>query len=385
VTVEVPEFWTRTPGLRRAHRIDLYTKATIVQRDLRAGAWLVEGIPSDSDAAADLEAGGGIIVYYRGEVLDSGRLESLTEVEEYDDAAGSFVTRKQVGGSLDLAYVEDRRAHPDPITLDTSIDATKPYTGPAETALKEVVDDNLGPGANPTRVQPNFTIAADQGRGAAISDEVRFDPMAVLLAGWSVVGGVIPTCKVINGALVFDVYEPRDLTDSIVFSIGRATASRVVRTLQAPGLNYVWVGGQGEGTARVFVEGGDSASVVEWGFRREELADRRDTDDLGALEQTRDERLSTMAAMLAVQVEPLDVTNQMYLTDYRLGDLVTAVTASGIVVARQIREVQIECTPGEVLTIRPLVADPLTPSPEDMAMFGQVRDLTSRIVNQETR
>lgn len=385
MTVELPEFWTRTPDLRRAHRIDHYQKATLIQRDLRSGAWLIEGIPSDHEAAADLEEGGGIIVFYRGEVLDSGRLESLTEVEEYDNDAGSFVTRKTVGGSLDLAFVEDRRAHPDPITLDTSIDATRAYSGTVETAMKEVVDDNLGPGANPTRVQPNFTIAADQGRGGAIADEVRFDPMGALLAGWGVVGGVIPTCKVEDGALVFDVYEPRDLTRDVVFSIGRATASRIVRTLQAPGLNYVWVGGQGEGTARVFVEGGDSASMVTWGFRREELADRRDTDDLGALEQTRDERLTALAAMLAVEVEPLDVENQMFLTDYRIGDLVTAVTGTGLAVARQIREVRIECTPGQVVVFRPLVADPLTPSPEDMAMFGQVRDLTSRIVNQETR
>lgn len=384
MTAEVPEFWTRQ-GFRRSHRIDIYAKATVIQRDLRSGAWQIEGIPSDHPAAADLEEGGGIIAFYRGEVLDSGRLESLTEIEEFDPQTSGFVTRKTVGGSLDLAYIEDRRAHPDPYTLDTSIDATKAYTGPAETALKAVVDDNLGPSAAASRRMADFTIAADTAAGNTVSDEVRFDPMAVLLAGWSVVGGLIPTCKAENGGLVFDVYVPRDLTDDIVFSVARSTASRVVRTLQAPGLNYVWVGGQGEGIARVFVEGQDAASQVLWGFRREELADRRDTDDLGALAQTRDAELASKAAMLAVEVEPLDTPNQTFLTDYRLGDLVTAVTASGIVVTRQVREVRIECTPGQVVTIRPLLADPLTPSPEDIAMFGQVRDLTSRIVNQETR
>lgn len=390
VTVEVPEFWTRTAGYRRWHRIDLYTKATLIQRDLRPGSWLIDGIPSDTAAAADLEAGGGIIAFYRGEVLDSGRLGTLTEVEEFDNDSGTWVTKKQAGGPLDLQYAVERNAHPSPFDLDFAAAATKLYNGVGETVMKAVVNDNLGPAANPSRVQPGFVLAPDLGRGANVRDEVRMDLLGDLLIGWSTIAGVIPVCKVADGAITFDVYEPQDLTGTdpervVVFSIARASASRVVRTERAPELNWSWVGGQGEGTARQFVFGGDSASQVRWGFRAEALRDRRDTDDTAVLLQSRDEELATKAGSLAIEVDPIDAAGPQYLTDYRIGDLVSAVTGSGRVLSRQIREVRIDVTPGDVVRFRPLIGDPLVLPPGTMDLFGQVRDIRSRLVTQEAR
>lgn len=385
MTLTVPEFWTRDAELRRAHRIDIYAKATLIQRDLRSGSWLIEGIPSDHPAAADLEAGGGIIAYHSRQVLDSGRVEAVDEVEQYDNEADQFVTRKTAGGSLDLAYVEDRVGHPSPFDLDFAAAETKLYAGAGETALKAVVDDNLGATAHPSRRQALFAVAADLARGDAVRDEVRLDPLGELLAGWSTTAGVIPTCKVIDGVLTFDVYVPEDLTAEVVFSIRRSTASRLARASRAPKNNATWVGGQGEGTARTFVFGGDSDSMLAWGFRREVLVDRRDTNDAVTLGQARDESLATGAATVAVEADPLTLPDLVYLEDYRLGDLVTAVTAGGLVVARQIREVRIDCTPGDIVRFSPLLGDPLVIPPGSMDLFGQVRDLRSRIVNQEAR
>lgn len=390
VTAELPEFWTRTPGFRRAHRIDLYTKATLIQRDLRPGAWTIEGIPTSSPAAADLEAGGGIIAFYRGEVLDSGRLGTLTEVEEFDSDAGGWVTTKQAGGPLDLQYATERNAHPSPYDLDFAAAETKLYDGDGETVLKAVVDDNLGPSANPSRVQPSFVIAPNLGRGGPVRDEVRMDLLGDLLVGWATTAGLIPVCKVSDGGLLFDVYEPRDLTGSdpehvVAFSVAKASASRVVRTERAPELNWSWVGGQGEGTARQFVSGGDSTSQLRWGFRSEQLRDRRDTNDTAVLEQTRDEELATKAASLAVEVDPIEAGGPRYLIDYRIGDLVSAITGSGLVVSRQVREVRLDCTPADVVRFQPLVGDPLVLPPGTMDLFGQVRDIRSRLVTQEAR
>lgn len=382
MTLRPPEFWTRS-GFRRAHRIDVYEKATLVQRDLRSGSWLIEGIPSNSEAAADLEAGGGMIAFFGQHVLDSGRVEMIDEFESFDDASEQFVSSKSVGGSLDLAFVEDRKAVPSPSTLNFAAEESHAYAGAAETALKEAVDDNLGPSAHTTRVQTDFAIAPDLGRGSAITDEVRFTPFAELLAGWSVVGGIIPICRVDDGQLVFDVYEPVDLTDTITFSLARSNVVRIRRSEQAPDLTFEWVGGQGDGTARTFVSGGDTTVQSRWGFRRETMRDRRDTNDLAVLGQQLDEDLATHTGLLTVEVDPLDIAPAQYGIDYQLGDIVSAITVGGIVVARQIREVRIECTPDDVVTFRPLLADPLTPSPEDLVMFSDVRDLSSRLVTQE--
>lgn len=378
-----PEIWTLDANRRRGYRVDQFDKAQIVMRDLRAGSWRIEGVPLDHPAAADLGPGGGIVVFHRGQTLFSGRVEFYEDVEEVDDV-GDVLERKEVAGQSHYAMVEDAATHPHPADLDWSIDETKLYDDIGESAIKAVVSDNLGPTAHPSRVIAGLTIAPDLLRGADVRDEVRFDNLGELVAGWCVRAGVIPTMRVENGAYVFDVATPTDRSAVVHFGIERGTVRRVVRSERAPSLTFEWVGGQGEGVARTFVSATDSASSVRWGMRREAIRDRRDTNDVDVLAAQAAEDLAAGASSRAVLVDPIDGAEYSYGIDYTLGDYVT-VRTRGELIVQAIRAVTIEIDGDKVVSFTPLVADPFTPPPKELAVFGQVRDLRSRIVTQEAR
>lgn len=385
-----PEIWSRV-GFRRSHRIDVYDKATMVLRDLRAGAWIIEGIPCDHPAVADLGPGGGIIAFYGDDVLFSGRVEDPSEVEGVNEQAAEVVDCSYpVGGPSDFAFVEDRSTHPSPADLDFTAAETRLYDGPAETQVKAVVGDNLGPaaypgGANgPTRVQAGFTLAADLARGADVRDEVRLDRLGEVVAAWCIRGGIIPEVLPAAGELVFDIRVPVDRSRTVVFTFERHNVSRLVRSTGAPDANFVWVGGQGEGVARQFVRDQDADSMALWGFRRETVRDRRDTNDTAVLEAAAAEDIATMASNTAIEATPLPLDNLVYGTHYRLGDLVTARSRSGVTVTKQIREVTVTVQ-GDRTTFQPVLADPLTPAPGTPTVYGTVRNLNTRLVTQETR
>jgi hypothetical protein len=84
--------------------------------------------------------------------------------------------------------------------------------------------------------------------------------------------------------LQFQVYQPVDKTNEVIYSREMNNLLRFSRNVQKPGGNYVYVGGGGEGTSRVIVEGGNNASISRWG-RIEAWKDQRNTSDTGELNQ----------------------------------------------------------------------------------------------------
>lgn len=383
MTLSAPDIWTLNADRRRGHRVDAYDSAKFVLRDFRSGSWRITGIPLDHPAAPDLEAGGGIVAFHRGQVLFSGRVEFFEEVEEVT-GDGDLVAAKEASGSSHFALIEDAKTHPHPADLDWTIAETKLYDGVGETVIKAVIDDNIGPGANSSRIVAGLAIAADQVRGDDVRDQVRLDDLGEIVGGWCLRAGLIPSLLVSDGQYLFDVRVPADRSAEVHFGIARGTARRIVRSERAPTVNFEWVGGQGEGTARQFVGGGDSASQVLWKMRREEIRDRRDTNDTAVLQAQLAEDLAAGASSRAFLVEPIDGAEYTYGVDYQLGDYVTVRTGNGLIV-QGIREVTIDVGAENVVTFTPLVSDPFTSPPKELAVFGQVRDLRSRLVSQEAR
>jgi hypothetical protein len=390
VTLLVPEFWTRDSSYRRKNRIDVFQKATLILRDLTPGSWLIEGIPYllrsqwtglqfVNPVFADLEAGGGIIAWYgtgaNRAVIMSGRLEQLTETEEVLDGGGLAIS-KSVGGSSDLAVVTDKLGHPHPADLDFSAAAIKTYNTVGETAVKALVNDNMGSSANASRKLANFATAADLGRGTAIKDDVRLDGVGDLVAGWCIRAGLLPRVLPVSGVLTFDVYVGTDRTHTVVFATSRQNATRITRQVKAPDLTFEWVGGSGVGAARTFRSAEDTTTEGLWGFRREGFKDRRDSSDTTVLDQQASTDLAAKAGQTVVAVEPIDgLPNLRYGVDYMLGDIVTVRTRSGISTAKAIREVKIECSPDVITRFAPAVSDPLTPGVDDLFVFNRVRNL----------
>lgn len=372
------ELFVRDAALGRVAQIDDFTRAIFVLRFNRPGSWRIEGIPASGDAAGYLVPGAGIVVRRDDEVLLSGPLEAPTR-RWADDA-----DHLHVEGPDDLIHLWDRIAHPDPAAGNFASAAYDVRTGACETVLKGYVTANAGSGALTPRRVAGLTVAADTALGTSVTGRARLQVLGDLLAELAVAGGDLGFRVVqSDSSIEFQVYDPEDLTGSVIFSPELGNLASYTYDERAPDANYVYVGGGGEGTARTFLEGGDSASISEWGRRRERFVDQRQTTDTTELGQKRDEELAVAAERTTLELAPIDTESIAFGTDYGLGDLVSAVL-DGVVVEYVIREVRIELTADGAETVTPILGTPQAAVPQ-LSIFDRLRALGRRLTNVERR
>jgi hypothetical protein len=201
-----------------------------------------------------------------------------------------------------------------------------------------------------------------------------------LLASLALAGGDLGFRMVQQGSGVeFQVYEPRDQSDFVIFSRELGNLSAFNHESEGPEANYLIGAGGGEGTARMFVEKGDAASVAEYG-RIEQFRDRRDTTDAAEIEQTLDEEIAAKGDRFGLSLSPAETLAFGFGSDYALGDRVSAVV-DGVVHQDVIRELAISLTAdGE--TITPTIGTPGTTNHE-MPFVSALREQRSRISNLE--
>lgn len=189
-------------------------------------------------------------------------------------------------------------------------------TGAIETIMHQYVYYHAGAGATTARRISGLTQATDLGRGATVTARGRFVPLLDLLKGLATLGSF--GIRVID--LEFQVYQPTDKSTSVFYSSEMNNLATFSRSVSAPRGNYVYVGGGGEGTSRVIVETGDSASISRWG-RIEMWKDQRNTSDTNEL-------LNTATTLLSEQSQSADVIQfsaYASLDQVSLGDIVSVV------------------------------------------------------------
>src|SRR3954469_18779178 len=104
-----------------------------------------------------------------------------------------------------------------------------------------------------------------------------------------------------------------------------------------PDFTYVFVGGAGEGTARVVVESQDPVQMAAWGRRIEVFVDRRDTAVAAELSGEGDKTLAAGQGKTTLQFTPVDLPGAQYRVDYDLGDTVAyALDTTGTEVIREV-------------------------------------------------
>lgn len=355
-----------------------WTALRTVLRHNQPGSWMLEGLPAARRSI--LIPGSGIVVRRDGDVLVSGPISGLRRVR------GKKVDTLEVHGPDDLIDVWSKLAHPVPGSGDYSLDSHDVRDGPAETVIKEFVDVNAGPSALTQRRTAGLTIALDQARGADVIGRGRNQILGDLLVELALAGGDLglQVVQADDGTgRVFDVYEPADLTATAIFGIERANVIGFEYDLELGDGNYLVVGGGGEDELRVFVEGGDSESIVRWGRRVERFVDQRQTTDVDELTQKRDEELLNRADQEKAKLEVIDTRGLGFGSGYGLGDRVT-VLVDGARVEQVIREVEIVRDSKEE-TVKPVVASPGGAALGDgMArLFERARRLDHRVSNVE--
>lgn len=202
-------------------------------------------------------------------------------------------------------------------------------TGPAESVIKEYVDEQAGPGAG-ARAIAGLTVEADAGGGIAggpwgkqyqglldTIQEIRQDGGG----DFDVVG---------TGAATFEFrwYEGQrgtDRTANVLFSLGRGNMGQPELNLAHQSeINAVLVGGQGEEQFRAWSWRTDDARIAAspWG-RRERFRDARQEPDPAGLDALGDAFLVEGTPKELLTFKPLQVPGTLLGKDYFLGDLVT--------------------------------------------------------------
>jgi hypothetical protein len=349
----MPEYklYARDSTLSRVAQIDDYQRLDMTLRFNAVGSWSLDINPSLTVASLLQEDGAGLIVMRDDDVLLSG----VCEDSERDKADKDKLT---IFGVDDMGWLARRMAYPVPLGAHTGAEYDV-RTGAAETIIREYVNLNAGPGAIAARRVPGLTLAADGGLGSVITGRARFDNLLEFIASLALQGGDLGfVCEQLGAGLVFAVYEPRDLTASVIFSRELGNVKKYNHKQDAPTANYIICGGEGEGTARTFAEAGDATSIAKWG-RIERFLDYNKTTDSGELSSAIAAELEKQAERFSVTIQPIDTAGVSFMTHWQLGDIVTFV-AEGVAVEAMIRAVKVEVTPTGSETVTPILATPGT-------------------------
>lgn len=374
--------WTlylRNPLLQREGQIDDFEKLEAIPRFNDVGTWVID-IDGRARLASLLATAGYGIELVRDDttVVMSGPTRNRIFTRNGD------ALQLTVSGVDDMTWLKRRQAHPQPAS------PTPPYgtnehdvrTGTASTVLRAYVNANAGVGALAPRRVPGLGVDADPVLGSSITGRARWQVLLTLLQELAIAGGNLGFRVRKSGTtLLFQVYQPVDRTGSVVLSNEMGNVYGYKAESEASEVNYLYLGGGGEGTSRTIKEGFDSDEVSTWG-RIEAFQDRRDTTDDAELSQEITKTLAEGAGKAGLTINPVDIDDMTFLDDYDLGDRVTYVI-DGVASTEVVREARITLTPeGPQQTVPGLS----TPGRSDVLhLLSRLRLAEKRILDLERR
>lgn len=359
-TEHVWTFHVRDRTGQRIAAINDYAKVKLVQRYNAVGAWVIEGVPMTSRAASVLVPGAGIEALRDGELVLSGPMLKPTLAWS---SAGYTLTASGVDDNLLLA---GRLCYPAAPSINPNSAYADVRTGVASTVMAAYVNNNLGPLADSTRRQ-DVGMGADPATGLAVSYSARFDRLLDVLfqlglpevAGGLGLGFRIAAVDpdVYGYSRQFQMYTPNNLVTTVQFSATRGNLQSYTYDREMAALNYVLVGGGGDGTLRVFQADQNADSIAEWGLRLEGFKDQRQTSVLADLVQAAADELAVKGDQASLELQPEDTDAMAWGTDWVLGDQVR-VLIDGAPVDDVVREVTIELAGTEPEVVTPTVGTP---------------------------
>lgn len=344
-------------------------------------------------AANLLAPGGGIVVTRNGQTILSG--DSDSDRTHQRDDKGNKLT---INGSDDTAWLNTRQAHPQPGSAAPPYSTTKEHVvGPAtaSSVMTVYVVWNIGPGA-PVVPRQRLAGYTDAGYGGPVTGRGRWTPLLALfqeLATSGAVNGIPCGFRIVQkpAGLWFETYQPVNRSASVRFSLGIGNIKGFTYRHTPPEANYVFVGGQGEDTARTIFEQGDSESIAKWG-RREAFVDASSAQNSTELGEAATKALTEMGEKSSLGITPIDLPTMTFGVHYGLGDRVSAVldavgpggdTQLGDEINDVVRECQITLTP-DSSTVKPAVGtDGSAAARSPLKFLRDIRDLKTRMNNQE--
>lgn len=385
----------RDPDLARRGYLPWET-LTIDHRHADVSAWTLT-LPAVPSVTSRLGPGWGVIILRYGQELLSGPLEddgprSWTAA---DDGGPGTIT---VTGADDLVIVANEIAYPDPTknAVGQTGSAYQDTQGPAaaETVIKHYVSANAGSARAAARgdaAAPDarvVTVAADSGRGDVVSFSARFDNLLDIIQTISQAGSNLGAEVLQSGSdLVFDVYEPRDLTARMRFSRESGTLIAASTTVSMPTLTHAVVLGAGTDAAQIVGEVKDSASAESWRMIVRQTVDSTSTSDGTQITQAGQAARAAGKRQYARDVTIVETAQVRYPQTIRRGDLVTIVdpTRAGTVITDIISSVHIEADASAGTKLIQLNVGTTTSTTSGNDLINQLRIIRRRVNELQRR
>ena len=322
----------------------------------RPGWFSLSGLPTE--AADAMTEGGRVKVLRQGAVVLTGR------IVWWEETMGS----SSCGGGGDLGILTGRLALPE-VHGDFGAQDYDVRTGPAETVIKGLVQDNASQAAPIAARRMDFVVETDGGRGGEVTVRARFHTLWDDVQKAAAAGGV--GMRLVDG--VFSVYVPA-ATPVATFGRGLGNLNDYTLRGRAPGGNYGYGGGQGEGTARTVVEYLDPQSVLAYG-RREFFVDRRDTNDADEIRQEIKAQIDELPGGTMLTAEVSGVTPW---EDVQPGDMVRVLLPRGRQVEARVQEMRVTWQGGKE-SVALAVGEGLQPDSPTAGLVQVMRRLGRRI------
>lgn len=319
-----------------------WSKVDITARYNAVGAWSVVLPASPQNYALADIADLGVVIDWNGVYRFSGYLETWNPSKSIDDS-GKVTDSITLSGADDLGLVANRDARPDPTAAWSAqtTSSSDAKSGPLETVIKWFVNRNAGPGALAGRRAPHLSVATDGARGGTVSFTARFGD-GVDLALMSIIrllvasGGPLGVSVAQSGSgLVFDCYEPRDLTSTAWFSfdLGNLRAASLADT--TPTTTNALVRG-----STTFIEVTSTDSGNAWRYA-ETVVDQSSSTDATEMTQAGQDAIAQGSGGAQLQISTVDLPRLAFGADYGLGDSVTVEIRSGVTYPDIISAVQL--------------------------------------------
>lgn len=335
ITVQV-----RNSSLAIIGVVDDFTSLTIAPRFNAVGGYVLN-ISADSAKANLLVPGNGLVIRRGSTVLMSG------PIREPNWASGDGSGTLTVNGVDDMAVLAGATCWPNPTAVfGSQTDSVYKISGVvAETAMRSLVNLNIGPGAQTARKISNLTLATDCLHGASTTKQVnQFDNLLTTLQDIAKTAGLGFRVIQVGSNLQFQVYEPANLSASAKFSFNLGNLTDAAYSVTAPTCTKAVVVAGGSTSPRVVsvTTRADPAFPGPWIEQFVDLTsvDSASTDLTAQMTQAANEALTSGAAQGNLTMNPIDIPLLQFGRDYTVGDVVSCQVRGGFF-ADVVREVNI--------------------------------------------
>jgi hypothetical protein len=373
--------YSRDPNGVRQGEIDDFLDLELIPTYCDVGTWSMSLNANALQADNMMLPGWGIVVVRDGLTLFSGPSRVRTST------VNAQTNQIELSGVDDNVWLKGRVVSPVPAGPPYTSQAYDVRTGVASTVIQAYVNANAGPGAVAQRRVPNLTMGTDPAAGSSVTGNGRWDNLLVFIQTLAVSGGIGFKIVQSSNSLVFTTFAPS--VTAIPFSIDLGNMSGYEYTDTAPSADYVYVGGDGDGTARPIQEQSDGTAVATWGRIEGDFISSSGTTNSVVMNQAGNDALVSGSEQTSLNMSLIDTPTCRYGIEYHLGDVAKAQLSSPIrtpygmagQIISPIQSVTISLQPGAGAKVTPVLAS--AAKRDVISLFRDFRLIKKRLNNLE--